>query len=94
MEATRSRTIDEETHMAYLPPGASDDGGGVRPTVDRPPGTPRWVKLFGIVAILVVMLIAIMLLAGHGPGRHSGDAGGNVSPGVMEAFARPEGGGG
>lgn len=80
--------------MASLPPGAGDDIG-VRPTADRPPGTPRWVKLFGIVAIFLVLLIAIMLLTGHGPGRHSGDAGGQVaSASDMEAFAQPEGRGG
>jgi hypothetical protein len=44
------------------------------------PGTPRWVKVSGIVVILLVVLVAIMLLAGHGPGRHglSGGAGSRV----------------
>jgi hypothetical protein len=79
--------------MADLPPDAGT-GNSVRPTADRPPGTPRWVKVFGIAAIFVVLLIAIMLLTGHGPGRHSGDAGSHVArSSVMEAFARPEGGG-
>jgi hypothetical protein len=67
---------------------------------DRPPypGTPRWVKAFGIVVIVVVLLVVAMLLIGgdeHGPGRHapSGDAGGQVPPsGVMEDHAPPEGG--
>ena len=80
--------------MADLPPDIGDDSG-VRPTAEWPPGAPRWVKVFGIVAILVVLLIAIMLLTGHGPGRHSGDAGSQVAPSsIMEAFAQPEGGGG
>jgi len=62
---------------------------------DRPPypGTPRWVKAFGIVAIVLVVLVAIMLLSGHGPGRHtsSGDAGGQVPPSSFtEAHAPPE----
>ena len=38
-----------------------------------PPGIPRWVKVSGlVVAALIVLLIAVMLLAGgdHGPGRH------------------------
>jgi hypothetical protein len=44
------------------------------------PGTPRWVKVFGIVVIVLVVLVVILLLSGHGPGRHtlSGDAGGRV----------------
>ena len=35
-------------------------------------GTPRWVKVFGIIAIVLVVLVVIALLAGgeHGPGRH------------------------
>ena len=35
-----------------------------------PPGVPRWVKVFGIVAALVVVLVIVMLFAGHGPSRH------------------------
>ena len=63
------------------------------------PGTPRWVKVFGIVvAVLLVLVVARMFVGGgeHGPGRHapSGDAGGRVPPSssVMEAHAPPEGG--
>jgi hypothetical protein len=45
----------------------------------RYPGMPRWVKVSGIVAIVVVLLAAIVVFAGiggeHGPGRH-GAAGG------------------
>jgi len=35
--------------------------------------TPRWVKVFGIIALVVVLLVGVLLLAGggeHGPGRH------------------------
>jgi len=58
------------------------------------PGTPRWVKATGIVVIVLVLLVGILLLSGHGPGRHtsSGKAGGQVSPSsFMEAHAPPEG---
>jgi hypothetical protein len=38
--------------------------------------TPRWVKVFGIIAVVVVLLFVIMLLTGgagrHGPERHTG----------------------
>jgi hypothetical protein len=44
------------------------------PTPERsaPPPTPRWVKVFGIILVVVVLLVGIALLAGgeHGPGRH------------------------
>ncbi len=33
-------------------------------------GVPRWVKGFGIVGIVLLLLIVIMLLTGYGPGRH------------------------
>ena len=67
---------------------------------NRPPypGTPRWVKVLGIIVIVAILLVvAIMFISGgrHGPGRHSpsGGAGGQVPPsGAMEAHAPPEGG--
>lgn len=43
-------------------------------------GTPGWVKVFGIIALVLILLFVISLLTGarHGPGMHtpSGDAGG------------------
>jgi hypothetical protein len=54
-------------------------------------GTPRWVKAFGIIAIVVVLLFVIMLVAGggrHGPARHrlsdSGPGGQSPLSGVTE----------
>ena len=40
-------------------------------------GTPRWVKVFGIVAVVVVLLFVVLLFAGgpHNPGRHLGTGG-------------------
>ncbi len=31
---------------------------------------PSWVKVFGIIGIVLVLLILVALLTGHGPGRH------------------------
>ncbi len=41
-------------------------------TRDTPPRTPRWVKVFGAVAAVVILLFLVLLLTGndHGPGRH------------------------
>ncbi len=39
-----------------------------------PVGTPRWVKVFGVIAIVAIALVVVMLIAGrggHGPGRHA-----------------------
>lgn len=39
-------------------------------------GIPRWVKVFGIIALVLVVLVVVMLVTGrggHGPGRHSRD---------------------
>ena len=55
-------------------PDTGDDTG-VGPDRESTIGTPRWVKVFGIIAPVVVLLVAIMLLTGgggHGPGRHTG----------------------
>lgn len=44
-----------------------------RPYIESPSGTPRWVKVFGVIALVLVVLIGVMLVAGgeHGPGRHT-----------------------
>jgi len=52
--------------------------------------TPRWVKVLGITALILIVLAGIFLLASgeHGPGRHmpsasvtqSSDAVGHTSP--------------
>jgi uncharacterized cupredoxin-like copper-binding protein len=61
--------MKEDTHMANSPPN-HDKGGdtGVGS------GTPRWVKVFGIIVIVLVLLIGIIMFTGlggqHGPGRH------------------------
>jgi hypothetical protein len=46
--------------------------------------TPRWVKVFGIVLIALVLLVVMVLLVSggdHGPGRHlpSSDIGGQTA---------------
>jgi hypothetical protein len=37
-----------------------------------PPSRPRWLRVSGIIALVLVLLVGVMLLAGHGPGRHLG----------------------
>ena len=72
MQAETQPRATEETHMADPPPY---------------PGTPRWVKVSGMVVGVLVLLAIILMLAGGGPGRHgplrhipSGDAGGQTPP--------------
>lgn len=43
---------------------------------------PGWVKGFAIAGIILVALIVVMLLTGHGPGRHMHGLG---APGTTEA---------
>jgi hypothetical protein len=43
---------------------------------DPPTGTARWVKVFGIIALVVVLLFVILMFIrgpgdGHGPGLHT-----------------------
>jgi hypothetical protein len=68
-DTTRSR---EETRMANQPPHPSTKYNGVGPPADKLPSTPRWVKVFVIVGVVLVLLLVIMLLTGHGPGSHMG----------------------
>ncbi|MFG2271044.1 hypothetical protein ACGFNY_14990 [Streptomyces chartreusis] len=48
------------------------DAPGLAPSA----GLPRWVKLSGLVALALAVVVAVMLLVmgpgGHGPGRHFG----------------------
>ncbi|MFI7644198.1 hypothetical protein [Nonomuraea sp. NPDC049400] len=37
---------------------------------------PRWVKVAGIItAVAVLLFVILMLMGGHGPGRHMGASG-------------------
>jgi hypothetical protein len=52
------------------------DDTRVRPNRGSPPKTPRWVKVSGIIVIVLVLLYVALELSGagggqHGPGRHT-----------------------
>lgn len=56
---------------------------------ETPPSTPRWVKVFGIIAIVLILLFVILKLTGiggnHGPGRHfSSDEYSRLTPPVEQ----------
>jgi uncharacterized cupredoxin-like copper-binding protein len=78
MKMVKTTTMKKDTHMANLPPN-HDKGGdtGVGP------GTPRWVKVFGIIVIILALLVGIIIIIGiggpHGPGRHM-PSGGFAAP--------------
>ena len=60
---------------------------------DLPPyRTPGWVKIVGIIALVLVLLVGIMLLTGiggdHGPSRHL-PSGGYTPPSSVIAEHRP-----
>jgi hypothetical protein len=62
-------------------------GVGVDPTPKTGTGTPRWVKVAGLIALALVLLVVIVKFTGlggtHGPGRHTpgaDTAGGHAGP--------------
>ena len=71
MQAEKQQRASGETRLTGPPPY---------------PGTPRWVKVSGIVVGVLTLLAVIVMLAGvggqHGPGRHmrSSDIGGHAAP--------------
>ena len=93
--------------MAHLPPDprgrtgearAYDARGDARGDAVGEPGMPRWVKVSGIVVVVLILLLGGLKLLGvggeHGPGRHapSGGNGGQEPPsGVAVGPAPPEG---
>jgi hypothetical protein len=68
--------------MADRTPDWDRDDDAERLERGPPTGTPRWVKVFGVVAIVVLVLFVVLLVFGgdHGPSRHSGDPGGQALP--------------
>ena len=51
------------------PPSYRDANGPDEPAPSN--DTPRWVKIFGALLVVIILLFALMLLGkGHGPGRH------------------------
>lgn len=63
----------------------------VRPTEDRPPSTPRWVKVFGVIGIVLVLLFGIIKFAGsgnHGPDRHIPSGSASTNGETLPASAR------
>ena len=75
---------------------ASSDTGA---THERP-DTPRWVKVFAVIAAVAIVMVVVMLLTGgnHGPGRHgSADSGGptpalrDMQPGIVAGREPPAG---
>lgn len=58
------------------------------PTTGQRPVTPRWVKVIGVVLLAVVLIALVVMVVGggqHGPGMHSGTAGGGSSPAPIAA---------
>ena len=51
-------------HLADPLPDYDGDG-------ETPPPTPRWVKLFGIILAVLVLIVVILHLSGNGLGGHS-----------------------
>jgi hypothetical protein len=76
------------------PPRYPDAGGnaGSGHDPESTTGTPRWVKVSGIIALALVLLFVIVMLTGggHGPGRHTlsdGGPGGQTSPSSVTEHA-------
>jgi hypothetical protein len=76
------RRATEGTRMAdpgpYRHDAADADAGDATAS---PGGTPLWVKIAGVIALVVLVMLVVALLSGgrHGPGRHAGDTGARPS---------------
>ncbi len=52
------------------PPRANSSDAVMRHGRGSPPSTPRWVKVFGTIVIVMVLLFVVLHLAGLGLGGH------------------------
>ena len=57
------------------------------PNDDSAARMPRWVKIVGVIAILLVVVLVIALLGGHGPGRHMGGHGASAPAAAVDGAA-------
>jgi len=64
----------------------------VKPDRESPPSAPRWVKVSAIIVIILILLFAVLQLAGiggsHGPDRHipPSEPGGYIIPGESSDY--------
>lgn len=54
----------------------------------KPPATPRWVKVFGIITLVVILLFVVLLLV-HGPHRPGRHMPGGITPPVQHEVRQP-----
>ncbi|MDO2933470.1 hypothetical protein Q2T94_03990 [Paeniglutamicibacter sulfureus] len=75
--------MDSPTSGSHPP-----DTSSGRPPRGPAPKTPRWVKVFVVIALVLVAFLVIGLLSGgeHGPGRHFSAEG--APSGMAEADLR------
>jgi len=76
--------------MANTPPDRDSGSDIGEADGETAPGAPRWVKVFGIIAIVIVLLFLILMFTRgpggrHGPGRHfsSGDTRATSPPSAL-----------
>jgi hypothetical protein len=62
----------ENVDAAQPAPG---NGTGIERDRESPPGTPRWVKAFGIIAIVLILAFAGLHLTGNAPTHLPGSGG-------------------
>ena len=73
------RPVDKEGNGDSVDDGAPHEGELIV-------GAPRWVKVFGIIAVILIVLFLVLIFTrgpgGHGPRRHMSSASGS---GIMLA---------
>jgi uncharacterized cupredoxin-like copper-binding protein len=87
----------ESPKLPALGGGIAKDDIRVGPNLGSTPSTPRWVQVFGIIVIVLVLAFGIMHLTGNrlaGPGMHTppGGAGGHAPPSSGREYAGGIGG--
>jgi hypothetical protein len=69
MDDRLTATHDSDTNTVDTLSRPAQTGGSTDVDADResPPSTPGWVKAFGIIAVVLVLLFVGMHLTGNGP---------------------------
>ncbi len=73
--SSAARPAEDRLTADPLPYPTAGGDRGMDPDRESPPSTPRWVKAFGIIAVVLLLLLVGLHLTGNAPTHMPGASG-------------------